>query len=90
MTDEQTTEETPTITEPKTVADAEIETLKKQIADMQSKYDSMIAEYQAENRRLYNHAIGNETPTVTEPVKPVYDINACESAFYQTLGIERK
>lgn len=79
--------ESSTITEPKTVVDVEIETLKKQITDMQSRYDKAIADYQNENRKLYTHAVGNDDSSVSKDV-PVFDYGKAETVCYKYLGLE--
>lgn len=82
-----TTSDDATVTEPKTSTDVEIEMLKKQIADMQSRYDKAIADYQTENRKLYAHAVGNDTDVATDKV-PSFDYDKSINVCYTYLGIK--
>lgn len=86
MTDAPDSILTSTIVEPLTATDAQIAELNKKLADMQAKYDAIIADYQTENRRLYAHAVGDApTETVEEPT---FSINKASQAFYKSMGIQ--
>lgn len=82
-----TTTDNPPIAEVKTSTDAEIETLKKQFADMQARYEKTISEYQTENRKLYAHAIGNDSTDVQD-VKPSFDYDTATDVCFKYLGLK--
>lgn len=82
-----TTTDTQPITEPKTSTDAEIETLKKQFADMQARYEKTISDYQTENRKLYAHAVGIDNAD-TEDSKSTFDYDKATDVCFKYLGLK--
>lgn len=74
----------------KTALDLKVEALEKELADLKTRYDSDIAEYQRANRELWAelHPVREEPPPAPAQEQPALD--EAEASFYKTLGITKE